>query len=802
MDLKSILQRVDDIESNAPSFRRSLSESVYRSPEMSRHWKKLDEGFFKGYNKYLSEVALTPDQIQNIFKQAGQGAEAGAEAAKDPGKLEKIVDKVLPASQAANLEKSLPEPDAGPVQGFEQKAQQAVANIKGADSATKQSLLQWAKSGLKKPETQQLILAALSAGLGGLISKVGPMLSMIPGGGPVVSAVTGALIAGAVAVASAKLQGKDWKSAFKGAIKPALLGGAAAVVGNLATSAVTAGVGALTNRGDTNTPSSTPQGASPAVEPSATPTQTSDTGEKPNDVPQDASTGPRKSADVATAAQPVTPSTPSNGSYQQAAPIGSNGQPMQQVSMNEPAAVTPGTPSNGSYQQAAPLGVDGKPMQQVPMDEPVGQPTPKAAATPPNPDEWAKGNNPPPDWVKNSATGKYEPPGGPADWASGNNPPPDWVKNSTTGKYEPPGGPADWASGNNPPPDWVKNSATGKYEPPGGPADWASGNNPPPDWVKNSATGKYEPPAATNISAEPQGAAMDPEYLKKVVSGEMPKAMITPEKAQAALDWQAQNGGQVKQAPAPVSADQQAAEKQAWQNYWKNKPAGVRENAVDKQATLREWLKREQYGLALTSVQLRPAVIEGIMDWFKGGKAAPAGDKKEPSLGASTDSLNQAWKAAGSPTDSEEVAKVLQGAGIAADAITKIYTDLKIPAPGAAAPAATPAADPTAQAPTQSGAEPTATTTPAAADTTTPAAAPASAPAQASAEPPATPAAEKQSKIGVGQINKIVPTLRVRDLKSVQKTVDTTLQTRAQKKQPTAEGKYAGFYSKFLGKEI
>ena len=746
MDLKSILQRVDDIESNAPSFRRSLSESVYRSPEMSRHWKKLDEGFFKGYNKYLSEVALTPDQIQNIFKQAGQGAEAGAEAAKDPGKLEKIVDKVLPASQAANLEKSLPEPDAGPVQGFEQKAQQAVANIKGADSATKQSLLQWAKSGLKKPETQQLILAALSAGLGGLISKVGPMLSMIPGGGPVVSAVTGALIAGAVAVASAKLQGKDWKSAFKGAIKPALLGGAAAVVGNLATSAVTAGVGALTNRGDTNTPSSTPQGASPAVEPSATPTQTSDTGEKPNDVPQDASTGPRKSADVATAAQPVTPSTPSNGSYQQAAPIGSNGQPMQQVSMNEPAAVTPGTPSNGSYQQAAPLGVDGKPMQQVPMDEPVGQPTPKAAATPPNPDEWAKGNNPPP--------------------------------------------------------DWVKNSATGKYEPPGGPADWASGNNPPPDWVKNSTTGKYEPPAATNISAEPQGAAMDPEYLKKVVSGEMPKAMITPEKAQAALDWQAQNGGQVKQAPAPVSADQQAAEKQAWQNYWKNKPAGVRENAVDKQATLREWLKREQYGLALTSVQLRPAVIEGIMDWFKGGKAAPAGDKKEPSLGASTDSLNQAWKAAGSPTDSEEVAKVLQGAGIAADAITKIYTDLKIPASGAAAPATTPAADPTAQAPTQSGAEPTATTTPAAADTTTPAAAPASAPAQAGAEPPATPAAEKQSKIGVGQINKIVPTLRVRDLKSVQKTVDTTLQTRAQKKQPTAEGKYAGFYSKFLGKEI
>ena len=81
-----------------------------------------------------------------------------------------------------------------------------------------------------------------------------------------------------------------------------------------------------------------------------------------------------------------------------------------------------------------------------------------------------------------------------------------------------------------------------------------------------------------------------------------------------------------------------------------------------------------------------------------------------------------------------------------------------------------------------------------------PAAAPAGAPpAQADAEPPATPAVEKQSKIGVGQINKIVPTLRVRDLKSVQKNVDATLQKRSQKKQPTAEGL---FYSRFLGKEI
>jgi hypothetical protein len=46
----------------------------------------------------------------------------------------------------------------------------------------------------------------------------------------------------------------------------------------------------------------------------------------------------------------------------------------------------------------------------------------------------------------------------------------------------------------------------------------------------------------------------------------------------------------------------------------------------------------------------------------------------------------------------------------------------------------------------------------------------------------ASPAADQQSKVGVGQINKIIPTLRTRDLNSVKKTVDATLA----KKQPAA----------------
>jgi hypothetical protein len=247
MDISALIKKMDVIESNQPSIKKYLSESLYNTPEMQPHWKRIDEGFVKGYEKYLAEVALTPDQIQSIFAQASGGAAAG-EAPKDPGKLAALVDKVLPSSQAANLEKTLPEPDAGPVQGFEQKAAAAVQNLQGADASTKQSLMQWIKQGVAKPETQQLILAAVGAGVGGLISKVGPMLSMIPGGGPVVAAVTGAIIAGAVSVASAKLQGKDWKTAFKGAIKPALMGGASAVIGNLAATAVNA----MTSSGQSN----------------------------------------------------------------------------------------------------------------------------------------------------------------------------------------------------------------------------------------------------------------------------------------------------------------------------------------------------------------------------------------------------------------------------------------------------------------------------------------------------------------------------------------------------------------------
>ena len=66
----------------------------------------------------------------------------------------------------------------------------------------------------------------------------------------------------------------------------------------------------------------------------------------------------------------------------------------------------------------------------------------------------------------------------------------------------------------------------------------------------------------------------------------------------------------------------------------------------------------------------------------------------------------------------------------------------------------------------------------------TPKTAPATAPATSA--PVATP---QQSKIGVGQINKIIPTLRTRDLLSVKKNVDTTLAVKQKQPEPAATTK-------------
>jgi hypothetical protein len=418
MQLSNILSRIDDIESNQPTIKQYVVESTFSSNEMAKHWRKLDEGFFKGYTTYLQEVALQPDQIQDIFKQAQASADAGGD---NSTMLGKIFDKIMPAKQASAFADSLPDANAGPVDGFEQKAQSSIDSLQ-ADPQTKQGLMGMIKAGMQKPESQQLILAAVGGGLSGLIGKVGPLLNMVPGGGTMAAAITGAVIAGGVAVATAKLQGKDWKTAFKGAIKPALMGGAAAVIGQMAAGAMASAAGkvgdSLSGAGDQASGGQVPadmakgMAADQAFQDSMIKKFPPDqgytfgasgdslqvfdaTGRKvfTGDIPLN-TMDMRQFADLTNNGQMATPGTTSgavssdpmagvsdtsskrgdSGWNSMKANTNPDGSPMTLDQINaakdalrsgNATAIDPSTPSDGSYKQAAPLGRDGLPMRQT-----------------------------------------------------------------------------------------------------------------------------------------------------------------------------------------------------------------------------------------------------------------------------------------------------------------------------------------------------------------------------------------------------------------------------------------------------
>jgi hypothetical protein len=88
-------------------------------------------------------------------------------------------------------------------------------------------------------------------------------------------------------------------------------------------------------------------------------------------------------------------------------------------------------------------------------------------------------------------------------------------------------------------------------------------------------------------------------------------------------------------------------------------------------------LSEGQVYMIFNRVSSQQQLAEGPMDWLK-TKA------KNLTTKVTADKLNSAWKKAGSPMDSEEVAKILTAAGVGDDIVGKVYTDLKLPAPGSA----------------------------------------------------------------------------------------------------------------------
>jgi hypothetical protein len=93
-------------------------------------------------------------------------------------------------------------------------------------------------------------------------------------------------------------------------------------------------------------------------------------------------------------------------------------------------------------------------------------------------------------------------------------------------------------------------------------------------------------------------------------------------------------------------------------------------------------LSTHKIATLFTLVQIKNRQFnEGLWDTIK-NKAATVG--KNLTTKVTADKLNSAWTKAGSPTDSDAVAKILQSAGVDPAVISKVYTDMSLPAPAGA----------------------------------------------------------------------------------------------------------------------
>ena len=108
-------------------------------------------------------------------------------------------------------------------------------------------------------------------------------------------------------------------------------------------------------------------------------------------------------------------------------------------------------------------------------------------------------------------------------------------------------------------------------------------------------------------------------------------------------------------------------------------------------------LSEGQVYLLLKKIAATEQLNEGPMDWVKKGAAAVGKGIQRVGQNITNkltyEKLLAGWKLDGSPTDSEELKKFLTSMEVSDDIVNKVYTDMKLPAAGAADPAAISDAD-------------------------------------------------------------------------------------------------------------
>ena len=64
--------RLNDLDKT--SIKYYLSEDLKKDSSLNEHWDRIDNEFFKPWQKYLNEATLTPDQINQMFAAAEKAA--------------------------------------------------------------------------------------------------------------------------------------------------------------------------------------------------------------------------------------------------------------------------------------------------------------------------------------------------------------------------------------------------------------------------------------------------------------------------------------------------------------------------------------------------------------------------------------------------------------------------------------------------------------------------------------------------------------------------------------------------------
>ena len=654
--------------------------------------------YLNGIKRRLNEAELTPDQINQLFGTAAQQTQAA-------GGNETMLGKMMPDSIKKKFVDSLPAPDAGEVPGFEQKAQAAAQQVQ--DPATKQSLMQLIKTGLQNPVTQKLIISGVQ-GIAGVAA--GALTGGL--GGKLGATAAGAITGGLVGLVAAKLQGQDWKSAAKAGLKGAAVGGAGGLVGSLASGAASTAMDAMSNRGgdtggelpgaqlsvgqelpdgevisglDSSNPNAgvtiqRPDGSTYSVSRDTAHSMTGQTGISPQatgPVSQGASSDPMagvtdtdQGAEPAPTgvtnqgrlkmnqwrqetgspnAVPTTPETPSDGSYQQAAPLGRDGQPMQQVPMDEPAG---GGLDNIKPGLAAPLGADGKPMQEVPMDEPAGGGL---------------------DNIKPGLAAPLGPDGKPMQEVPMDEPAGGGLDNIKPGLAAPLG--ADGKPMQEVPMDEPADTATAAADTGAqGGGEISADGKPYPEGLTAAQKQIYDNPIQVGSDNKGTVSFTDGTKLDAVFvppGGMQPRFPVGAQKMDFPFDGKMVTGYVVGDKvwfpnfQGAAKAESKISKKRAIREY------------VNKELTVYMWALNEQAGRRRGGVQLTEAgigdMVKGIGSWLK-----TKGQNLTQNVTA--DKLMQAWNKAGKPTDSETVSDIMQKAGVAPEVVNSVFQSMGIPA--------------------------------------------------------------------------------------------------------------------------